>query len=52
MYTCTCCYHCQLFEVVEEAIGDVGGLHSKLDRKTTVETSNAAATQKLQTVHV
>lgn len=44
--------HCvfQLIEVVEDAIGDVDGLHSKLDRKTTVETSNSAAAQQLQTV--
>lgn len=41
---------CQLMEVAEDAIGDVNGLHSKLDRKTRVETSNSAATEKFQTV--
>lgn len=40
----------QLVEVVEDAIGDVDGLHSKLDRKTRVETSNSAATEKFQMV--
>ena len=37
-------------EVVEGAIGDVDGLHSKLERKTRVETSNSAAAQAFQTV--
>ena len=35
---------------MEDAIGDVDGLHSKLDRKTRVETSNSAAAQKFQNV--
>ena len=37
-------------EVVEDAIGDVDGLHSKLERKTRVETSNSAAAQTFQAV--
>ena len=32
--------HLQLIETVETAVGDVEGLHSKLDRKSSVETSN------------
>ena len=35
---------------MEDAIGDVDGLHSKLDRKTRIETSNSAATEKFQMV--
>ena len=37
-------------EVVEDAIGDVDGLHSKLERKTRVESSNTAVAQNFQTV--
>jgi kinesin family protein 11 len=38
----------QLVGVVEDAIGDVDGLHSKLDRKTRVENTNTAATRNFQ----
>ena len=49
---CVCVFHrlLQLVEVVEDAIGDVEGLHSKLERKTRVENSNTATAQTFQTV--
>lgn len=33
---------------VQEAVGDVKGLHSKLERKSTVESSNLASTSRFQ----
>lgn len=47
---CVCC--CQLIEVVKDALGDVDGLHSKLERKTRVETGNSAAAQTFQVVGI
>ena len=34
--------------VVEDSIGDVKGLHSKLDRKSRVEDSNLSAAEQLR----
>lgn len=38
----------QLFGVVQDSIGDVGGLHSKLERKSLVEKTNLGAAARLQ----
>lgn len=38
----------QLLGVVQDTIGDVDGLHSKLERKSRVEESNLGAASQLQ----
>lgn len=38
----------QLLDVVQDSIGDVDGLHSKLERKSRVEESNLSAAAQLQ----
>ena len=42
----------QLMSTVEEAIKDVHGLHSKLDRKTTVECANKASSAQFKQVYI
>ena len=44
--------HPQLMDVVHGTVHDVEGLHSKLDRKTSVETRNMATCNKMQKVHM
>ena len=39
-------------DVVHGTVHDVEGLHSKLDRKTSVETRNRATCSKMQKVHI
>ena len=39
-------------DVVHGTVQDVEGLHSKLDRKTSVETRNMATCNKMQKVHL
>lgn len=46
-----CCFSfllLQLVSTVQDALGDVEGLHSKLDRKRHVETTNQATHMKFQ----
>ena len=40
----------QLVNTVDDVLGDVEGLHSKLDRKSKVETANQTTSQELQHV--
>ena len=44
--------HPQLMDVVHGTVHDVEGLHSKLDRKTSVETRNRTTCSKMQKVHM
>ena len=49
IYISTCVYD-QVLSTMDDCVGDVKGLHSKLERKTNVEVANQEAVARFQQV--